>query len=173
MNCRKAYEQYARTVRLDIAKLREFGTGAGIGAKKLMQLDTVSAELLAQQRQLCIDYNNCILSRDEYKKEAAFLRRAQLKIRHAAAQLPGGPPGAEGGAYAHSEPGGSGPPKAPPAFEHVLADIIADLFKDKEESGSGGGNYDTGGYDQGGYPEGSYDEGVYDQGDDSESTPEQ
>lgn len=130
VDCSKTYDQYAHTLRVDIAKINKYAVGAGIGAKKLLQLDSVTGDLMAQQRQLCIDYNNCIMSKEEYKSEMAFLRRAQLKIRHAAAQISGGPPGDMMGGDPYASAGlddGSQPPAAPPSFGQLLDGIINDL----------------------------------------------
>jgi len=84
LDCRKAFEQFARTVRFDLGVVKSYAVGVGVGAQNLITLDSVTGDLLAHQRQMCIDYNNCILGREEYKEEMRYLRRAQLKIRQAA-----------------------------------------------------------------------------------------
>ncbi len=133
VDCSKAYDQSAHTMRVDIAKINKYAAGAGIGAKKLMQLDTVTGDLMAHQRQLCIDYNNCIMSKEEYKNEMAFLRRAQLKVRHAAAQMSGGPPGDMTGGDPYGGGGdGSHPPASPSSFGQLLDGIISDLSRDSD-----------------------------------------
>lgn len=169
VNCRKAYDQYARTVRFDLARIRDYATGFGVGAKKLMQLDAVSSDLIAHQRQLCVDYNNCIMSKEGYRKEMAFLRRAQLKVREAAAQLGGAPPGMAGDMYSSSEGYDPDTPKSPPSFEQLLAQLISDLTRDDEDYNGGGyyegdyypGDYSNGTYYDGGNGEEDYGEGTY------------
>lgn len=170
VDCKRTYKQYTRNMRVDIAKIKKHAYGAGIGAEKLMQLDAVSGDLMAQQRQLCIDYNNCILTKKEYKTEAAFIRRSQMKIRHAAAQLAGGPAGA-GDPYGGG--GSSQPPQAPVAFNQMMTDIISGLSTDSGGNDGGGGyygndpyggsTYDSVPYDEGMYDAGSYEEGVYEE----------
>ncbi len=135
VDCRKTYDQYTHTMRVDIAKIKKHAYGAGIGAKKLMQLDTITGDLMAQQRQLCIDYNNCIMNKKEYKEEMAFLRRAQLKIRHAAAQMSSGPPGDMTGGDPYGGGGGydgSQPPASPSSFGQLLDGIIGDLSSEPD-----------------------------------------
>ncbi len=139
VDCKRTYQQFSRNMRVDIAKIKEHAYGAGIGTKQLIQLDTVSGDLMAQQRQICIDYNNCILTKEEYKTEAAFLRRAQMKVRHAAAQMSSGPAGAIGGDPYGVESGGGGnaqTPGSPSSFGQLLDGIITDMSTD---SGGGGG----------------------------------
>ncbi len=183
MNCKRTFKQYARNMRVDIAKIKKHAYGAGIGAEKLMRLDTVSGDLMAQQRQLCVDYNNCILSKKEYKVEAAFLRRAQAKIRQAAAQMSSGPAG--GGPFDDGGGGGGGgssqPPQAPAAFNQLMSGIVSGLGSSSDEGGSsggyddpaGGGMYedgmgggDMGGDDMGGGDMGGDDMGGGDMGSD-------
>jgi hypothetical protein len=114
MDCRKAFEQFARTVRFDLGIVQSKVVGVGLGAQSLITLDTITGDLLAHSRQICIDYNNCILSKEEYKEETRYLRHAQLKIRQAAylSQLSSGslaehdppsPPGVDAGEYETSE----------------------------------------------------------------------
>ncbi len=185
VDCRRTYKQYTRNMRVDIAKIKKHAYGAGIGAKQLIQLDTVSGDLMAQQRQICIDYNNCILTKEEYKTEAAFLRRAQMKIRHAAAQLTGGPAGM-GDPYGGDVSGSGGvgggssqPPQAPAAFNQLMSGIISGLSTDSGGNSGAAGTYgsdpygsgsyesessETGIYDAGTYDEGAYEETVYEEG---------
>ncbi len=84
IDCSKSFSQFATTLRADIGLVNSSAFGVGIGAQKLISLDTITGDLLAHRRQICVDYNNCILSREEYKEEMRYLRRAQLKIREAA-----------------------------------------------------------------------------------------
>ncbi len=160
VNCRKTFKQYTRNMRVDIANIKKHAYGAGIGAEKLVKLDTVSGDLMAQQRQLCIDYNNCILTKKEYKVEAAFLRRAQAKIRQAAAQMASGPAGGGpfGGGDDGDDGGSSQPPQAPAAFNQLMSDIITGLATAPEESDGGSGSDDS--YDSGSVD--SYDSGSVD-----------
>lgn len=123
LDCKGGYEQYARTLRFDIGVFKEAAVGFGVGAKRLMQLDSLAADLLNHQRQVCIDYNNCIVTKEEYRKEMAFLRRVQLKVREATAQLTSGtPPGIE-----NSDTEEGNPPKSKIAFEELFAEIIRTL----------------------------------------------
>ncbi len=139
VDCKRTYKQYTRNMRVDIAKIKKHAYGAGIGAEKLLKLDTVSGDLMAQQRQLCVDYNNCILTKEEYKIEAAFIRRAQMKIRHAAAQMASGPAGADGGEPFGAEGGGDGDtqtPGSPSSFGQLLDGIVSGMSSsDSDTSG--------------------------------------
>jgi hypothetical protein len=125
LDCKKDYEQFARTFRMDVGIIEEAAVGFGAGAQQLMRLDSLTADLLAHKRQVCIDYNNCILSREEYKNEMAFIRRAQLKVRQAASQFTSGsPPGVESAVSTSGEP-----PKAPPAFDALFSEVVGALVR--------------------------------------------
>ncbi len=117
IDCSKSFSQFATTLRADIGLVNSSAFGVGIGAQKLISLDTITGDLLAHRRQICVDYNNCILDRHEYKEEMRYLRRAQLKIREAAywsrsgsdsspLDGPGSPPGV-GDIYGEGEEYGS------------------------------------------------------------------
>jgi hypothetical protein len=83
MDCRMAFEQYQRTLKFDLGVIQTFGTGigAGIGAQPLISLDSITGDLLAHQQQICIEYNHCLISANEYVAEQRYLRYAQMKIR--------------------------------------------------------------------------------------------
>ena len=125
LDCKKDYEQFARTFRADVGIVEKAAVGFGVGAQQLMRLDSLTADLLAHKRQVCIDYNNCILSREEYKNEMAFIRRAQLKVRQAASQFSSGSPPGVGSAVSAS----GGPPKPPPAFDALFSEIVGTLVR--------------------------------------------
>ncbi len=134
VDCKRTYKQYTRNMRVDIATIKKHAYGAGIGAKKLLKLDTVSGDLMAQQRQLCVDYNNCILTKEEYNIEAAFIRRAQMKIRHAATQMSSGPAGAMGGepfgaegSGGNGEGGDTQTSGSPSSFGQLLDGIVSGI----------------------------------------------
>jgi hypothetical protein len=129
LDCRKDYEQFARTFRFDIGIIEQTAVGFGVGAQQLMQLDSLTADLLAHKRQVCTDYNNCILSKEEYKKETSFLRRAQLKVREVASQFTSGSPPGVG----QSVSAGGEPPKASPAFEELFSEVVQTLVR-REDS---------------------------------------
>lgn len=84
MDCRMAFEQYQRTLKFDIGVIESFGTGIGFGAQPMISLDSITGDLLAHQHQVCIEYNNCLISKNEYVAEQRYLRRAQMKIREMA-----------------------------------------------------------------------------------------
>ncbi len=84
LDCQMAFDQFARTVKADLGVVQSFGAGFGLGAQKLISLDSINGDLLAHSRQICIDYNNCLLNIEEYKRERRYLLRAQYKIRLAA-----------------------------------------------------------------------------------------
>lgn len=84
LDCSITYEQFARTLRFDLGIVKETIVGVGLGAESLISLDSVTGDLLAHQRQVCIEYNNCFLSVDDFKQEMHYLRRAQMKVREAA-----------------------------------------------------------------------------------------
>lgn len=90
VDCSKAFKQFATTLRFDVGIVQSSAVGVGLGAQKLISLDTITGDLLAHQRQICIDYNNCLLTKEEYKEEMRYLRRAQLEIRKAAYWSQGG-----------------------------------------------------------------------------------
>ncbi len=90
VDCSKAFNQFATTLRFDVGIVQSSAVGVGLGAQKLISLDTITGDLLAHQRQICIDYNNCLLTKEEYKEEMRYLRRAQLEIRKAAYWSQGG-----------------------------------------------------------------------------------
>lgn len=128
LDCKGTYEQFARTMRFDVASIKDKAVGFGVGASQLMQLDSVTGDLLAHQRQICTEYNNCIISREEYRKEMAFLRRAQLKVREVATSfaswMPQGyPPGVGFGTVSSGEP-----PSRPTQFEDLWSDLIGTLL---------------------------------------------
>jgi hypothetical protein len=105
LDCSMAFQQFARTLRFDLGIVKSSAIGFGLGAQNLINLDSITGDLLAHQRQICIDYNNCLLTKEEYKQETQYLRRAQLKIREAAywAQNASGP---EGGTQEFPSPPG-------------------------------------------------------------------
>ncbi len=90
VDCSKAFNQFATTLRFDVGIVQSSAVGVGLGAQKLISLDTITGDLLAHQRQICIDYNNCLLNKEEYKEEMRYLRRAQMEIRKAAYLSQGG-----------------------------------------------------------------------------------
>ena len=84
MDCRMAFEQYQRTLKLDVGVIEQFGAGIGFGVQPLISLDSITGDLLAHQHQVCVEYNNCLISKGEYVAEQRYLRRAQMKIREMA-----------------------------------------------------------------------------------------
>jgi hypothetical protein len=84
MDCTMAFEQYKRVIKFDLNVIQNFGTGIGIGAQPLINLDSITGDLMAHQHQVCIEYNSCLISKSEYVNEQRYLRRAQLKIREMA-----------------------------------------------------------------------------------------
>lgn len=84
MDCRMAFEQYQRSLKLDLGVIQSFGTGIGFGAQPMISLDSITGDLLAHQYQVCLEYNNCLISKNEYVAEQRYLRRAQMKIREMA-----------------------------------------------------------------------------------------
>jgi len=84
MDCTMAFEQYKRVIKFDLNVIQNFGTGVGIGAQPLINLDSITGDLMAHQYQVCIEYNNCMITKNEYVTEQRYLRRAQLKIREMA-----------------------------------------------------------------------------------------
>lgn len=84
MDCRMAFEQYKRVLKFDLNVIQNFGTGVGVGAQPLINLDSITGDLMAHQYQVCLEYNNCMISAKEYVAEQRYLRRAQLKIREMA-----------------------------------------------------------------------------------------
>jgi len=84
MDCRMAFEQYQRTLKFDLGVIQSFGTGIGVGAQPMISLDSITGDLLAHQYQVCLEYNNCLISKNEYVAEQRYLRRAQMKIREMA-----------------------------------------------------------------------------------------
>lgn len=84
MDCRLVFEQYQRVLKFDVNVIGSYGTGFGIGAQPLINLDSITGDLLAHQQQVCIEYNNCMITMAEYKEENKFLRRAQIRIREMA-----------------------------------------------------------------------------------------
>jgi hypothetical protein len=81
MDCRMAFDQYKKVLKFDVNIIDAFGTGIGIGAQPLISLDSITGDLLAHKHQVCIEYNNCMISKEEYAKEQKYLRRAQMEIR--------------------------------------------------------------------------------------------
>jgi len=84
MDCRMAFEQYKRVLKFDINVIQSFGAGVGAGAQPLINLDSITGDLIAHQYQVCLEYNNCMITSNEYVAEQRYLRRAQLKIREMA-----------------------------------------------------------------------------------------
>jgi hypothetical protein len=84
MDCSMAFEQYKRVIKFDLNVIQNFGTGIGVGAQPLINLDSITGDLMAHQHQVCIEYNNCLITKNEYVTEQRYLRRAQLKIREMA-----------------------------------------------------------------------------------------
>lgn len=81
LDCRMAFDQYQRVLKFDINVIDKVGTGLGLGAQALISLDSITGDLLAHVHQVCVEYNNCLISREEYAREQKYLRRAQMKIR--------------------------------------------------------------------------------------------
>ena len=90
IDCRMAFEQFRTTLKFDVKVIHEMGGGIGLGAQQLINLDSITGDLLAHLRQVCVEYNSCVLSREEYAEETKYLRRAQAQIRKTASVLPGG-----------------------------------------------------------------------------------
>jgi hypothetical protein len=89
-----AFDQYARTVRVDLTYATLFGAGMGLGVQRLINLDSITGDLLAHYQQICVDFNHCLLDREEYRSEMRYLRHAQMKIRLTAyLARPDAPPG--------------------------------------------------------------------------------
>lgn len=84
MDCRMAFDQYKSVLKFDLNIIQNFGTGVGVGAQPLISLDSITGDLMAHQYQVCLEYNNCMISKNEYVAEQRYLRRAQLKIREMA-----------------------------------------------------------------------------------------
>jgi hypothetical protein len=84
MDCRMAFEHYQRTLKFDLGVIQSFGAGIGVGAQPMISLDSITGDLLAHQYQVCLEYNNCLISKNEYVAEQRYLRRAQMKIREMA-----------------------------------------------------------------------------------------
>jgi hypothetical protein len=84
MDCRMAYDQYKNVLKFDINVIQNFSTGIGVGAQPLINLDSITGDLMAHQYQVCLEYNNCMITSNEYLAEQRYLRRAQLKIREMA-----------------------------------------------------------------------------------------
>lgn len=131
LDCAKDYEQYARNMRFDVAVVKQAAVGVGLGANQLMQLDSVTGDLLAHKRQICVDYNNCLISKEEYRQESANLRNAQLKMREAASQASSYGYQVDvqvDGAQSSSD---GGPPKPPEAIERVFSDVLESLNRNQ------------------------------------------
>jgi hypothetical protein len=115
IDCRMAFEQFKYTLNFDIKTIKETQVGFGLGVQPLINLDSITGDLLAHLRQVCIEYNNCLLTREEYVKETKYLREAQAKIRKAASSMLGFGPSTpanfplptEGGGWG-AKPGGWG-----------------------------------------------------------------
>jgi hypothetical protein len=58
MDCRMAFEQYQRSLKLDLGVIQSFGTGIGFGAQPMISLDSITGDLMAHQYQVCTEYNN-------------------------------------------------------------------------------------------------------------------
>ncbi|HWR57322.1 MAG TPA: DUF4384 domain-containing protein [Thermodesulfovibrionales bacterium] len=84
IDCRMAFEQFRTTLKLDVKAIKEMGGGIDLGAQSLVNLDSITGDLLAHLRQVCIEYNNCLLTRQEYIQETKYIRRAHAKIRNIA-----------------------------------------------------------------------------------------
>jgi len=84
MDCRMAFEQYQRSLKLDLGVIQSFGTGIGFGAQPMISLDSITGDLMAHQYQVCMEYNNCMITSNEYVAEQRYLRRAQMKVREMA-----------------------------------------------------------------------------------------
>ena len=81
LDCRMAFDQYQRVLKFDIHVVDKVGTGLGLGAQSLISLDSITGDLLAHVHQVCVEYNHCLISREEYAREQKYLRRAQMRIR--------------------------------------------------------------------------------------------
>jgi hypothetical protein len=139
LDCKKDYDQFARTFRADVGIIEQAAVGFGLGAQQLMRLDSLTADLLAHKRQVCIDYNNCILTRQEYKNEMAYIRRAQLKVREVASQFGSGSPPGMGSTVS----GNGEPPKAPPAFDALFSEVVGTLVRPEQYDNSVGSDVST------------------------------
>lgn len=81
LDCKSMYLQFVRTFRADMGIFMKNASGIGIGAKKLMSLDSITSDLINHSHELCFQLNNCLISVENYTSEMKTLRRAQLKIR--------------------------------------------------------------------------------------------
>jgi hypothetical protein len=50
----------------------------------MINLDSITGDLMAHQYQVCTEYNHCMITSGEYVAEQRYLRRAQIKIREMA-----------------------------------------------------------------------------------------
>lgn len=82
IDCRMAFDQYKRDIKLGLTNITSIGGAeASIGTQQLIQLDAIAGDLLGHKHQVCMEYNNCMISKEEYLQEQKYLRRAQIKIR--------------------------------------------------------------------------------------------
>ena len=81
LDCEVAFKQFARTLSLQFGIAGLTVLGAEFGAKKQIEVDSITSDLLVHIHQLCTDFNSCMLTHDEYKSEMRFLLHAQLNIR--------------------------------------------------------------------------------------------
>jgi hypothetical protein len=131
LDCAKDYEQFTRNMRADIAVFKQAAGGFGFGANQLMQLDSITGDLLAHRRQICVDYNNCLISKEEYRTESTSLRKAQLKVREATSQFSsyGYPAGIGYGMPtqpAQTSTDGEAP-KPPETIQQIYTDVLESL----------------------------------------------
>jgi hypothetical protein len=81
MNCAQMFAQYKREFHVGLQVLNKAGAQIHLPVNKLIDLDTLTAELMLYRQNLCQNYNSCILTRREYVAEQRQLMQLQFDLR--------------------------------------------------------------------------------------------
>jgi hypothetical protein len=81
MNCAQMFTQYKREFHVGLQVLNKAGAQIHLPVHKLIDLDTLTAELMLYRQNLCQNYNSCVLTRREYVAEQRQLMQLQFDLR--------------------------------------------------------------------------------------------
>jgi hypothetical protein len=81
LNCAALFEQYKRDFSVGLKVFESIGAQVNVPVHTLIQLDTLTGELMLYRRNLCSSYNNCILTREEFVAEERKLMGLQYDLR--------------------------------------------------------------------------------------------
>jgi hypothetical protein len=84
LNCQTLFEQYKRDYSAGLKVFQSVGAQVNLPVHTLIQLDTLTGELMLYRRNLCINYNNCVLTRQEFAAEERKLMALQYDLRKVA-----------------------------------------------------------------------------------------